>query len=175
MDVTEQVIPQSPFSSAGLAEVLDPAAQRAARRSLKGQIAKLEREFADAFVTAFPHQLKQAPPLAERTGPRLLDLGELERIRDGLAERLAQARIAIAERADLEEANRVALERMLLKPEEHPFEVMRLADIGEPGCGAYQVRPRLGLVGMLRGWWQVKLSSGCPLAWGHGLRTAARR
>ena len=26
------------------------------------------------------------------------------------------------------------------------------------------VRPRLGLVGMLMGWWQVKLSSGCPLA-----------
>jgi hypothetical protein len=26
------------------------------------------------------------------------------------------------------------------------------------------VRPRLGLIGMLMGWWQVKLSSGCPLA-----------
>jgi hypothetical protein len=25
------------------------------------------------------------------------------------------------------------------------------------------VRPRLGLIGMLMGWWQVKLSSGCPL------------
>ena len=24
--------------------------------------------------------------------------------------------------------------------------------------------PRLGLIGMLMGWWQVKLSSGCPLA-----------
>jgi hypothetical protein len=28
----------------------------------------------------------------------------------------------------------------------------------------WHVRPRLGLVGMLAGWWQVKLSSGCPLA-----------
>jgi hypothetical protein len=26
------------------------------------------------------------------------------------------------------------------------------------------VRPRLGLIGMLAGWWHVKLSSGCPLA-----------
>ena len=33
---------------------------------------------------------------------------------------------------------------------------------GEPGCGAYVVRPRLGLIGMLAGWWEVKLSSGCP-------------
>ena len=38
------------------------------------------------------------------------------------------------------------------------------ADLGEPGCGVWQVRPRLGIIGMLMGWWQVKLSSGCPLA-----------
>ena len=42
------------------------------------------------------------------------------------------------------------------------------ADIGEPGCGVWQVRPRLGLIGMLMGWWEVKLSSGCPLATGRG-------
>ena len=27
----------------------------------------------------------------------------------------------------------------------------------------------MGLIGMLMGWWQVKLSSGCPLAGGRGL------
>jgi len=43
--------------------------------------------------------------------------------------------------------------------------------VGEPGCGVWQVRPRLGLIGMLMGWWQVKLSSGCPLPGG---RAAAR-
>ncbi len=37
-------------------------------------------------------------------------------------------------------------------------------EIGEPGCGVWHVRPRLGLIGMLMGWWEVKLSSGCPLA-----------
>jgi hypothetical protein len=26
------------------------------------------------------------------------------------------------------------------------------------------VRPRLGLIGMLMGWWRVVISSGCPLA-----------
>jgi hypothetical protein len=174
MDVAEQVPPQWSFSPLGLPEVTDPSRQRAARRSLKAQIAKLERDLAAAFVTAFPHRLGAAPAVAEGGLPRLLDLGELERTRDGLAERLQQARVAIAERADLEEANRVALERMLLDPAQHPFEVMRLKDLGEPGCGAYQVRPRLGLIGMLRGWWHVKLSSGCPLPSGPGPRTAAR-
>ena len=28
----------------------------------------------------------------------------------------------------------------------------------------WYVKPRLGLIGMLMGWWEVKLSSGCPLA-----------
>ena len=37
---------------------------------------------------------------------------------------------------------------------------------GDGGCGVYQVRPRLGIIGMLAGWWHVKLSSGCPLAQG---------
>ena len=38
------------------------------------------------------------------------------------------------------------------------------ADVGEPGCGRWHSRPRLGLIGMLMGWWRVKVSSGCPLA-----------
>ena len=37
-------------------------------------------------------------------------------------------------------------------------------DIGEPGCGHWHSRPRLGPIGMLMGWWRVKVSSGCPLA-----------
>jgi hypothetical protein len=146
----------------------DEQAQRAARQSLRGQIAKLERELADAFVTAFPHELPPPPSRAAAHRPRLLDLGELERRRDELAERLQQAQRTISDRAEVQEANRIALEQMLLAPEEHKFEVMPLRDLGEPGCGVYQVRPRMGLVGMLRGWWQVKLSSGCPLAGGQG-------
>jgi len=143
--------------------------ERAARRSLRDQIARLERELSDAFVTAFPRGTSDSPA-APGVGPRLLDLGELERVRDSLAERVHRVRVEIAERADRQEANRVALERMLLEPEHHRFEVMPLRELGEPGCGAYQVRPRLGLIGMLCGWWQVKLSSGCPLAGGRGPR-----
>jgi len=149
---------------------VEQADERAARRTLRSQIAKLERELSDAFVTAFPDNLVAAPAMAGRSAPRLLDLGELERVRDGLAERLRRARVALAERAEVQEANRIALERMLLDPAEHPFEVMPLRELGEPGCGVYQVRPRMGLIGMLRGWWQVKLSSGCPLAGGRGRR-----
>jgi hypothetical protein len=151
----------------GLGTVERGVDEQAARRSLRAQIAKLERELSAAFVTAFPEALEPAPPLPTH-GPRLLGLGELEQVRDGLADRLRNARAGIAERADRQRANRVALEQMLLAPAEHPFEVMPLRELGEPGCGAYQVRPRMGLIGMLRGWWQVKLSSGCPLAGGHG-------
>jgi hypothetical protein len=166
MDVAAQIDTSPPLAFRGLPQT-EESDLRAARRSLRGQIAKLERELADAFVTAFPHGLDDEPPDATES-PRLLDLGELERVRDSLAARLHRARMAIAERADREEANRIHLERMLLEPGRHAFEVMPLRDLGELGCGVYQVRPRMGLIGMLRGWWQVKLSSGCPLPRGHG-------
>jgi hypothetical protein len=141
--------------------------ERDARRSLRAQIDKLERELADAFVTAFPMgglELPQAAP-AE---PRLLDLEELERVRDDLAERLRGARITITRRGDEQAANRVLLERMLLEPGKYRFCRISRHDVGEQGCGVWHVRPRLGLIGMLMGWWQVKLSSGCPLAEGRG-------
>ena len=65
--------------------------ERAARRSLRAQIARLEGELSDAFVTAFAMGgLDQ--PVAGPGLPRLLGLGELERVRDELAERLHAAR-----------------------------------------------------------------------------------
>jgi hypothetical protein len=141
----------------------------AARRSLRAQIAKLERELSYAFVTAYPMGGLAPVPMASRHDPRLLDLGELERARDELAERLRGARVTISERADAQAASRLYLERMLLEPGKHRFARVYCSDLGEPGCGAWQVRPRLGLIGMLMGWWQVKLSSGCPLARGRAL------
>jgi hypothetical protein len=141
----------------------------AARRSLRSQIARLEREISDAFVTAYPMGGLEHPREEACPDPRLLDLGELERVRDELAERLRRARLTIAKLADVQAANRVYLERMLLEPAKHRFARVACKDVGEPGCGAWQVRPRLGLIGMLMGWWQVKLSSGCPLATGRAL------
>ncbi|HYB30362.1 MAG TPA: hypothetical protein VEF89_27395 [Solirubrobacteraceae bacterium] len=146
--------------------------ERAARRSLRMQIAKLERELADAFVTAYPLGGLEERPAQSSGAPRLLDLGELERVRDELAVRVRDARATITERADLQAANRVTLERMLLDPGRYRFVRISNRDIGEPGCGVWQVRPRLGLIGMLMGWWQVKLSSGCPLATGRGVAAA---
>jgi hypothetical protein len=64
-------------------------------------------------------------------------------------------------------ANRLYLEQMLLEPAKHRFARVSCRDLGEPGCGVWQVRPRLGLIGMMMGWWQVKLSSGCPLPGGR--------
>ena len=166
MELLEQGIsaPQDPFQgSAPLTEV----DQRVARHSLRRQIARLERDLAEAFVTAYGMGGLERPsdPPGE---PRVLDLGELERVRDELAERLHSARVTIAERADLQAVNRVRLEKMLLEPGRYRFVRIARSDVGEPGCGVWQVRPRLGLIGMLMGWWQVKLSSGCPLARGHG-------
>jgi hypothetical protein len=164
MDLLEQELKSGGTVSV---RVLEPeVAERdelAARRSLRRQVAKLERELADAFVTAFPMGGLGGGAHETRRDPRVLDLGELERVRDELAERLRRARVTIAERADVQAANRLYLEQMLLEPAKHRFASIPCRDLGEPGCGAWQVRPRLGLIGMLMGWWQVKLSSGCPL------------
>jgi hypothetical protein len=151
-------------------------AQAAARRSLRAQIARLERELSDAFVTSFDMGgLADPAPAAGgavAAGPRLLDLGELEQVRDELAERLHRSRREIGRRADEQADRRRALERMMLDPGAHRFERISCRDLGESGCGVWQVRPRLGLIGMLAGWWQVKLSSGCPLSRGRGSRLA---
>jgi hypothetical protein len=144
-----------------------------ARRSLRLQIDRLERELAEAFVTAYPMGGLDAEPARSGAAPRLLGLGELERVRDELAARVQSARATISRRADQQAASRLALEKMLLDPGRYRFVRISSRDIGEPGCGVWYVRPRLGLVGMLMGWWEVKLSSGCPLA--TAAPTAGRR
>ena len=139
------------------------ADERVARAQLRGQIAALEARLSDAVVSAFPHGGVHSA-VAAPGGPRVLTLGELERIRDDLADRLAQARAVLEENGERQEASRALLERMLLEPGRYKFVRVANRDMGEGGCGVWQVRPRLGLIGMLMGWWQVKLSSGCPLA-----------
>jgi hypothetical protein len=151
----------------GLGEQGPEVDERAARRSLRAQVARLERQLADAFVTAYPLGGIELPAHAGGE-PRLLDLGELEHVRDELAERTRSARVTIARRADEQSEKRLVLERMLLDPAAHRFARVSCSELGKPGCGVWQVRPRLGLIGMLMGWWQVKLSSGCPLAPGCG-------
>lgn len=133
----------------------------AARRTLRAQIGQLERRLSEALASAFPRTALDVR-VPGRSGPRVLDLGELESLRDDLAERLHRARRDLAARGEQEAAARLLLERMLVAPGRHRFVRLPNAELGEGGCGVWQVRPRLGLVGMLMGWWHVKLSSGCP-------------
>src|SRR5580700_5465439 len=82
----------------------------AARRTLRMQISKLERELSETFVTAFlMGGLEQLDREGEVGQPRLLGIGELEQIRDDLAERLHAARVRVTGRADQFEANRLLL------------------------------------------------------------------
>jgi hypothetical protein len=139
------------------------ADERAARSQLRAQIARLEAQLSDALISAFPYgHVDTAVPAPG--GPHVLGLGELERVRDALAARVAGARAELRERTERQAASRALLERMLLEPGRHRFVRVANRDLGQPGCGVWHVRPRLGLIGMLAGWWQVKLSSGCPLA-----------
>jgi hypothetical protein len=135
----------------------------AARRSLREQITKLEGELSAAFVGAFPRQGIDFGTARALGGPRMLSLGELERVRDDLAERLVEVRRQLHERAEEEQRKRELLERMLLEPGRYKWVRVTARELGRGDCGAYHVRPRLGIVGMLMGWWQVKISSGCPL------------
>ena len=137
--------------------------ERAARRSLLDQVARLETELSQLFCSTFPRKGFEWD-VPSRGGPRILPLAELEELRDDLAARVATARRALGERADAEEGSRRLIERMLLEPERHRWVRVRNEDIGEPGCKSWHVRPRLGFVGMLAGWWRVVISSGCPLA-----------
>jgi hypothetical protein len=137
--------------------------ERAARRSLLDQIAKIEKELSALFCATYPRRGFDWN-VRSQGGPRLLGLAELERIRDQLADRLADNRALLGDRTYVEERNRRLIEEMMLAPEKHKWLRIGNEDIGETGCKYWEVRPRLGLIGMMMGWWRVKISSGCPLA-----------
>jgi hypothetical protein len=137
--------------------------ERLARAELRRQVGHLERQLARLVAEAFPRlRIPTEVPALSRQ-PRALDLGELEAVRDALADRVEDARRALRERAELETRNRELLERMLAAPQEYKWLRISRDDLGEPGCGHWHSRPRLGLLGMLMGWWRVRISSGCPL------------
>ena len=135
-----------------------------ARQALRDQIGRLERDLVMTATSTYPRL--PLPAVPGRGGPRLLSLGELEAVRDDLAGRLGELRSRRSELADAQAAKRVLIEKMLLDPGDYHWVRVTGADIGEPGCKNWHVKPRLGIIGMLAGWWHVKISSGCPLAWG---------
>jgi len=152
--VTERFAPAAPRTSPD---------ERAARQTLLEQVRRLEEESVGLFASAWPRKgldLRQSRP--SRLGPRLLTLGELEKLRDDLFEHLRRGRALLAERAGAEEQSRRLIEEMLLDPASHRWAHVSSEDIGEPGCRHWHVRPRAGLLGMLMRWWRVVVSSGCP-------------
>jgi hypothetical protein len=136
---------------------------RLARVEMRRQIGRLERELAGLAAEAFPLRAIETNVAAAAGPPRVAGLEELERVRDALAERIGEARRALAGQAELWDRNRELLRAMRADPAAHKWVRVSRADIGEHGCGHWHSLPRLGPLGMLMGWWRVKVSSGCPL------------
>jgi hypothetical protein len=152
----------------GAAPAVTREAEQAARATLRAQIARLEDELSQILSRRFPFISAEAEP-GPGGGPRIPDLAELERTRDHLAGRLSELNSRSAQRTLHEHGARDLLERMKLEPGRYKYYRVPVRDLGQGGCGVWEVRPRLGLVGMLAGWWELTLSSGCPL--GKGSRT----
>ena len=132
-----------------------------ARQSLRDQIAKLERELAALFAAAYPRRGLDWQ-VAAPGGPRLLGVRDLEALRDDLAGRVEDTRRTLRDRGYVEHKNRARIEALIADPARFKWVRISNDDIGEPGCKFWHSRPRFGIVGMLMGWWRVRISSGCP-------------
>jgi hypothetical protein len=161
----EDLVP--PHPPEGLDTVLFEHDERESRADLRRQIAAMELALARLFGSAFPRKgIDFSVP--GMGGPRLLSVDELEKVRDGLAARIQEVRADLHDHAVVEEENRQLLEEMTADPASYKWVRVYNEDIGEPGCTSARSEPKWGILGMLLGWWRVKISSGCPLA--QGLR-----
>jgi hypothetical protein len=174
-DLAEVIAPEEslvpPAPPEGLDTVLYEHDEQASRADLRRQIAALELALARLFGSAFPRKnIDFAVPGVG--GPRLLSVDELEKVRDSLAARVQDVRLCLNDAGYVEQKNRELIEAMVSDPAAHKWRRVWNADIGEPGCKNWHATPRWGPIGMLMGWWRVKISSGCPLA--EGLRPPDR-
>ncbi|MDX6606228.1 MAG: hypothetical protein QOD14_768 [Solirubrobacterales bacterium] len=161
----ESLVPPAPPD--GLDTVLYEHDARDARADLRRQIAAMELALGRLFGSAFPRKgIDFAVP--GMGGPRLLSVDELEKVRDALLGRIQDVKADLHDYAAVEEANRELIEEMTADPASHKWVRVYNEDIGEPGCKHWHAKPRWGPLGLLMGWWRVKISSGCPLA--EGLR-----
>src|SRR3954464_14349710 len=161
----EDLVP--PVPPEGLDTILYEHDEREARADLRRQIAAMELALARLFGSAFPRKGVDFS-VSGMGGPRLLSVDELEKVRDGLAARIQEVKADLHDYAVVEEANRELIEEMTANPASYKWVRVYNEDIGEPGCKHWHAKPRWGVLGMLLGWWRVKISSGCPLA--EGLR-----
>jgi hypothetical protein len=146
--------PELPFERV---EKLD---ERPARWELRRQIASLETSLGRYAEDTRP---EREPVSLPRDG-HVADLGELEAIRDALVDRLERAHRAAERRDEQHQRARARIEQMVDEPAAHAWERVSNEQLGEPGCRHWHAVPRGGPLGMLFGWWRVKVSSGCPLA-----------
>jgi Bacterial regulatory proteins, gntR family len=133
-------------------------APRSTRAVLRAQITRLEAKLA-------PHPETPAssgPGGQFAAHPRIVNIGELEAIRDDLVARLKRAQADAKRRDERQSAARRWREEAISEPSAHRWESVSSEDLGEPGCGRLEVRPVWGPVGVLMNWWRVKMSSGCP-------------
>jgi DNA-binding transcriptional regulator YhcF (GntR family) len=147
----------------GAPETEDPDVatdERVGRQELRRQIARLEAQLA-SYPADSRKPGEPTHPLLRPKG-HVPDMAELERIRDDLIERLNRARGAAERRGDHQRRARARLEEMAADPAAHKWETVTSEDLGEPGCGTWEVQPKWGPVGALMNWWRVKVSSGCP-------------
>ncbi len=171
MDLPEVIAPEEsvvpPAPPEGLDTVLYEHDERDSRADLRRQIAALELQLARLFGSAFPRKGIDFS-VAGVGGPRLLSVDELERVRDSLAGRVQDVRLRLNDSSYVEQQNRELIERMIADPAGHKWRRVANEDVGEPGCKHWHSTPKWGPIGLLLGWWRVKISSGCPLA--EGLR-----
>ena len=138
--------------------------ERLARAELRRQIGRLEHQLSRLVAEGFPRVEIDTGVRAVAPAPRALGLGELERVRDELADRVADARGALERAGRPRRPATASCSSRCWRGRPSSSGCGSPAhDVGEPGCGHWHSRPRLGLLGMLMGWWRVKISSGCPL------------
>jgi DNA-binding transcriptional regulator YhcF (GntR family) len=155
-----------PGSGAAVPDLDQESDQPGARRELRRQIAKLEGTLA---AYAEGSRIGTLRP-ASRPGPHLPDVGELERTRNFLVDILAELGAAAEHQAAQRERARLEREAIVRDPAAHRWARIDNDQLGEPGCRNWHAVPRFSLLGLLMGWWRVKVSAGCPLA---GPREAA--
>lgn len=143
-----------------------------ARRELRRQIARLEAELAGYADEATARRPDRSP---RRPGDvaHVAGIAELERTRDWLVGRLRAVQADSERRGRRHARARARVEAMVREPERHKWSWVSSEETGDLGCKEWRVVPRFGPVGAAMGWWQVKVSGGCPLAaplaaaWSH--------
>ena len=104
------------------ARAVDEATSARPAATLRDQIARLERELATVAIAAYPRLTADPGLPCALAGPRVLSLGELERVRDALAGRLSDAARRPPPRRAARQADAAReLERMLADPPAHKW------------------------------------------------------